>query len=70
MSDDQVPFNADRMTTQQAADYLGISKESLKTDRCRGQLGISFYRVGRLARYRKSDLDRYLENNKVRLALA
>jgi hypothetical protein len=65
---EQERVDPNRMTTRQAANYLAIAYDSLKTDRCRGQLGIPFHRVGRLVRYRRADLDKYLENNRHGLA--
>lgn len=50
------------LTTREAAAFLGISPESLKTDRCTGRLGkIKFYKLGsKLVRYRLADLQDWL----------
>jgi len=49
------------LTTEQAARYLGVSKAFLERDRWAGAQ-IPFVRVGRRAvRYRRSDLDAFLE---------
>lgn len=50
------------MTTLQAADYLQISKQKLEIDRHKGR-GVVFTKIGRLIRYRKSDIDAYLAGN-------
>jgi len=50
------------LTTQTAAEYLGVSKAFLERDRWAGAR-IPFIKVGsRAVRYRKSDLDQYLES--------
>ena len=52
------------LTTNQAADYLGYSKHTLKIARHSGQLagvaGPIFKRLGRQIRYDRSDLDGWL----------
>ncbi len=49
------------LTTTEAASYLGVSPSLLEGWRSR-QKGPSFYRLSRkIIRYRKSDLDQYLE---------
>lgn len=50
------------MTTMQAADYLQVSKQKLEIDRHKGK-GPAFCKIGRIVRYRKSDLDAYLAGN-------
>ena len=47
-----------------AAEYLGnTTKRHL--ERLRARREIPFIRVGRKIRYKKSDLDEYIENNRV-----
>lgn len=53
-------FNSD-----EAAQYLGLSPGTLPVWRCNGRHAIPFIRVGRAIRYRKSDLDRWLESRTV-----
>lgn len=50
---------------QAAAAYLGCSKSTLDKDRVTGCLRIPFTRLGRRVLYDTSDLDKYLEANKV-----
>lgn len=50
------------MTTAEAADYLRISKQKLEIDRHKGK-GPAFCKIGRIVRYRKSDIDAYLAGN-------
>jgi excisionase family DNA binding protein len=49
------------MTPQQAADYLGVKASTLGVWRCRRSYPIPFVKVGSKVCYRKSDLDRFLQ---------
>lgn len=44
-----------------AAEYLGVSKDTLSVWRCVGRYNIPFVKVGRLVKYRKSALDAFLD---------
>ncbi|NBQ67605.1 MAG: DNA-binding protein [Nitrosomonadaceae bacterium] len=55
MSDDQL------LNSRQAADYLGIAVETLNVWRCTKRYDLSYIKVGRLVKYRKSALDSFLE---------
>ena len=57
-----VPFQTDRLTRNQAADYLGLKPATLEADVTHGRLGIPRYRLGSRVYYRKSDLDHWLES--------
>jgi hypothetical protein len=64
-----VPFKADddrpRMTTKEAAAYLGCKASSLRTGRSRSW-GPAFYRgVAKEVLYKKSDLDAWIESRRV-----
>lgn len=50
---------------RQAARYLGVSSSSLAKWRCSGS-GPAFSRAGRAIRYRRTELDAYLESRTVR----
>lgn len=54
------------LTTQEAAEYTGISRSQLAKLRSNGR-GCKYIRIGSptkaLIRYRKSDLDKWLEQN-------
>lgn len=45
----------------EAANYLGISENTLSVWRCVGRYNIEYIKVGRLVRYRKSALDAFLQ---------
>lgn len=51
-----------QMNTLDAAAYLGLSHHTLNQWRYQGR-GPLFVRLGRAVRYRKSDLDAYLEES-------
>ncbi|PTR14365.1 excisionase family DNA binding protein [Nitrosospira sp. Nsp2] len=48
-------------SNSQAADYLGLADNTLSVWRCTGRYNIPYIKVGRLVRYRKSDLDAFLQ---------
>lgn len=52
------------LNTTQAAEYLSVSVPTLETWRCLGR-GPRYCKVGRLVRYRVSDLEAYIESRTV-----
>ncbi len=50
------------MTREQAAEYLRLKVSTLDKWACTNRYGLPMTRVGRLCRYRKSDLDKWLES--------
>lgn len=48
------------LSGQEAAEILGISEQTLRIQRIKGG-GVKFVKVGRLVRYRQSDIDAYLD---------
>ena len=48
-----------------AAAFLGISKETLSVWRCTKRYGLPYIRVGRLIKYRLSDLTNFVESRRV-----
>jgi len=55
----------DLLTTQQAAEFLGVSPGSLEVWRCTKRYGIPYLKVGSRVRYRRADLERWLESRVV-----
>jgi excisionase family DNA binding protein len=45
----------------EAAQYIGVTENTLSVWRCVGRYDIQFIKVGRLVKYRKSALDAFLE---------
>ena len=52
------------MTTKEAAEYLGVAPNTLLMWRCTKRYGLPYYKVGRLVRYRREDLDAFIERRK------
>ncbi|MFZ2315625.1 MAG: helix-turn-helix domain-containing protein [Gammaproteobacteria bacterium] len=57
--------NSPLLTRKQAAEYLGIETETLHNWACTKRYNLKFYKVGRLAKYRKEDLDAFLSERAV-----
>jgi len=54
------------LNTAEAAEYLAISKATLETWRSRqAQPSLRFVKLGGSVRYKKSDLDRFVESSSV-----
>lgn len=56
---------AELLSTPEAADYIGARPHSLEIWRASGRYRIPFVKVGRLVKYRRADLDRWLESRVV-----
>lgn len=54
--------NRNLVDEREAAEILGLSPGTLTVWRSTGRYGLPFVKVGRNVRYRKSDLDAWLEN--------
>ncbi|WP_031429853.1 helix-turn-helix domain-containing protein [Methylomicrobium agile] len=50
---------------KQAADYLGVKVSTLEVWRSTKRYNIPYVKVGRLVKYRQSDLDAFLESRTV-----
>lgn len=53
------------MTRVEAAEYLGLRPQTLAIWKLTGRNGLPCIKVGRLCKYRRSDLDKFLERNTV-----
>jgi excisionase family DNA binding protein len=60
-----LPHNADLLNNDQAAAYIGVTPRTLEVWRCTKRHPISFIKVGRLVKYRKSALDAFLDQQTV-----
>lgn len=49
------------MSRKEAAKYLGVSEQTLAIWKCTGRYGLTCIKIGRLAKYRKSDLDEFIQ---------
>ena len=59
-----VESSAPLLNEAQAAEYIGVRPHTLSVWRCTRRHGIAYIRVGRLIRYRRLDLDRWLEQRR------
>lgn len=50
----------------QAAEILGVQKNTLAAWRCRKSQPLPYVKVGRLVRYKESDLVKFLERNTIK----
>jgi excisionase family DNA binding protein len=50
------------MAPQEAGKYLGIQPQTLARWRCTGRYGLKFLKVGAAVKYRRSDLDAWLQS--------
>ena len=53
-------LRSDLINTEQAAAYLGVTSRTLEVWRCTKRHSIPYIKVGRLVKYRKTELDRWL----------
>lgn len=53
------------LTNKEAAEYLGVASNSLAVWRTTKRYPIPYVKVGRLVKYRLSDLETFLESRKV-----
>ncbi len=53
------------LTTEQAAELLLLSPQTLVVWRCTRRYALPFIRVGRLIRYRAEDVASFIENQRV-----
>lgn len=57
--------STDLLRPDEAADFLDLSKKTLDNDRCTRQLGIPFVKFGRSVKYRRSDLEAFVQKRVV-----
>jgi excisionase family DNA binding protein len=53
------------LNRSEAAEHLGIKPQTLAIWATTGRYGLPFIKVGRLAKYRQRDLDKFLERRTV-----
>lgn len=52
--------SSDLMSRKEAALYLGVSERTLAIWKCTGRYKLPVVKIGRLAKYRKADLDAFI----------
>lgn len=58
-------FQSDLLTRREAAAYLGVTPETLAVWASTRRYPLRFVKIGRLAKYRKSDLDTFIKSRTV-----
>lgn len=58
-------INHDRVTADDAAKFLGISKGTLAIWRCSKRHSIPFYKIGKNVFYKISDLEAFVESTRI-----
>jgi len=53
-------FESDLMTRKEAAAYLCVSEMTLAIWKSTGRYSVRVYKIGRLAKYKKADLDAFI----------
>jgi excisionase family DNA binding protein len=56
---------SEMLTTEQAAEYLGLKPQTLAVWRSTGRYPVPFVKVGSNTRYRKADLEKFLEQRTI-----
>lgn len=51
---------SDLMSRKEAAAYLGVSERTLAIWKCTGRYNLPVVKIGRLAKYRRSDLEAFI----------
>ena len=54
------------LNDQDAARVIGVTAQTLSVWRCTGRYDLPFLKIGRLVRYRRADLEAWLESRVVR----
>jgi excisionase family DNA binding protein len=60
-----IALDSPLLTREEAAAYLGLKPQTLAVWASVGRYGLRFVKVGQRARYRKADLDEFLERRTV-----
>lgn len=56
--------NKPLLTTHQTAEVLGVSEIFLRASRCKKSLDLPFIRVGGSIRYRREDVEAFIERHR------
>ena len=61
MNPNSQPPVSDLMSRKEAAAYLGVAERTLAIWKCTGRYSLPVVKIGRLAKYRRSDLDEFIK---------
>jgi len=51
------------LSRKEAADYLGVTEQTLAIWKCTGRCNLTYVKIGRLVKYRRSDLNAFINRN-------
>jgi len=51
------------LSRKEAADYLGVTEQTLAIWKCTGRYNLAYVKIGRLVKYRRSDLNAFINRN-------
>ncbi|RTL37202.1 MAG: DNA-binding protein [Candidatus Melainabacteria bacterium] len=54
-------FRSELLTRKEAALYLGVTEQTLAVWKCTKRYNLPVVKVGRLVKYKKSDLDQFIK---------
>lgn len=54
----------DLLSRQEAAEYLGVAEQTLAVWKCTGRYDLPYVKIGKLVKYKKVDLDRFIDGTK------
>lgn len=55
---------SDLMTRNEAAAYLGVTEQTLAAWKCTGRYRLPVVKIGRLVKYRRADLEEFIQRNR------
>ena len=58
-------FSRSLLSRKEAAEYLGVAEQTLAIWKCTQRYALPVVKVGRLAKYRKIDLDEFIRSRVV-----
>ncbi|MBK9145149.1 MAG: helix-turn-helix domain-containing protein [Candidatus Melainabacteria bacterium] len=56
--------STDLLSRREAAEVLGVSEQTLAVWKCTGRYDLPYVKIGKLVKYRKADLDRFIDGRK------
>ena len=57
--------DSELLSRKEAAAYLGVAEQTLAVWKCLRRYSVPCVKIGRLAKYRKSDLDAFIQSRTV-----
>jgi excisionase family DNA binding protein len=58
-------FQSELLSRKEAATYLGVTEQTLSVWKCTQRYDLPVVKIGRLVKYKKSELDKFIERRTV-----